>query len=624
MAGWGMAHSLTGTGAQRGRTRSPRPWRRTSRPGNATAVSFGLLALLLGLIGEGYQLTVVSAARAQQPTGGRYIVVLRPDVPDPAAVAAELRQAQGLTIRHVYQNALKGFAAEIPAAAVDAIQRNPRVAFVEPDRPAVVDAQTLPTGIDRIDAELDTTAAIDGNGATGGVSVAIAVLDTGVDPGHADLNVVGGVDCVPGDDKNSFADDHGHGTHVAGTAAARDNTIDVVGVAPGAPVWSIKVLPSTGRGSWSDIICGIDWVTANAARVPVANMSIRGDALASDHIACGAGTSAVHQAICNSVAAGVTYAVGAGNNSADANNSIPATYDEVITVSAMADFDGKPGALSSGSYTCGNLTTSRDESFACFSNYGADIDLAAPGVQIRSTAMGGGTTLKSGTSMASPHVAGAAALYLATHPGAGPAAVKAGLQANSSTTTGSLSRPADPDGIAEGILNANLSGGSVPTPTATPSPTPTATVALTATSTPTPTTTPVPTATFTPQPTPTSTPEPTATSTPMPTATSAPTLTPQPTSTSTPILPAPQIFNVQGTVGKTNATITWMTDIPATSTVRYGVNNATNQVATDDTLTINHSIKLTGLKRRTTYTFVVESTANGQTTRTTTGTFTTT
>ncbi|MGH2562503.1 MAG: S8 family serine peptidase, partial [Thermomicrobiales bacterium] len=571
---------------------------------NRGATSTMLLAalMLLGIV-------MPSAARGAQPATDLYIVVFRPNAGNPSAIAADLGRTHGLEVRHVYRTAFSGFAARVPAAAVAGLSRNPNVAFIEPDRPVEL-AQTLPTGVDRIDADLDATAAIDGNGATGGVGVGIAVIDTGIDVDHPDLNVAGGVDCVPGDGLSTYDDDHGHGTHVAGTAGARDNAVGVVGVAPDAPLWAVKVVPGSGPGLWSDVICGIDWVTANAGTVQVANMSLTGVAVASDQLPCGdPGTSAVHLAICASVAAGVTYAVAAGNQSSDAGAYIPGTYDEVLTVSALADFDGQRGGLSSSAYTCPSQTVSRDDSFLCLSNFGPDVDLAAPGTTILSTARGGGTAIRTGTSMASPHVAGAAALYLQTHSGAGPAAVRGGLVANSDETTNALTNPTDPDGIPEPIVSANFSGGAGPTPTPTATPTATASP----TPTPTPAATPMPTTppSATPSPSPTATPPPTATSTPLPTNTPAPTETPVPTSTPAPLPPV--ISQIDAKPSKNSATIRWTTDVPATSTVYYGVNGATDLAVSDPTLTTSHEVTLTGLERRTVYTFVVESSAGGLT-----------
>jgi subtilisin family serine protease len=300
-----------------------------------------------------------------------------------------------------------------------------------------IDAQALPTGINRIDADLSPTAAI--NGLDTRVNVDVAIIDTGIDYSHPDLNVytAGARNCSTG---KSAKDGNGHGTHVAGTVGALDNGIGVVGVAPGARLWPVRVLNNAGSGSWSSVICGIDYVTSRP-EIEVANMSLGGTGSDS---ACSSG-DALHKAICNSVAAGKTYAVAAGNESDDAKNHVPAAYDEVITVSALADFNGAPGG--GGAATC---RSDVDDTFADFSNFGADVDIIAPGVCINSTWKGGGYNTISGTSMATPHVAGAAALYKANNPGASPAQVNAALQnaGNLNWNDGD-----DPDPTKERLLN---------------------------------------------------------------------------------------------------------------------------------------------------------------------------
>jgi subtilisin family serine protease len=313
------------------------------------------------------------------------------------------------------------------------------VLLVQRDQEVSVAAQTLPTGIDRIDAEQSATARI--NGVDERVNVDVAVIDTGIDLDHPDLNVytAGAKNCSTG---SSADDGNGHGTHVAGTIAALDNAAGVVGVAPGARVWPVRVLNNSGSGSFSAIICGIDYVTAHASEIEVANMSLGGSGSDS---ACGSNTDAMHEAICRSVAAGVTYVVAAGNSAANSSTFVPAAYDQVITVSALADFNGAPGGGAAA--TC---RSDVDDTFADFSNYGADVDVIAPGVCILSTWKGAAYNTISGTSMASPHVAGAAALYKATHPTASPTTVKAALQA---AGTSNWNTATDPDATHEPLLN---------------------------------------------------------------------------------------------------------------------------------------------------------------------------
>jgi subtilisin family serine protease len=236
----------------------------------------------------------------------------------------------------------------------------------------------------------------------------VAVIDTGSGP-HSDLNVVGGVNCSNG---RSYSDGNGHGTHVAGTIGAINNSVGVVGVAPGVPIYSVRVLNNQGSASWSSVICGIDWVTQNAAalKIKVANMSLGGTG--TDDGDCGnTNGDALHKAICSSVNnGGVTYVVAAGNDSTNLAGFVPAAYDEVLAVTAVADFNGQSGGGASA--TC---RSDLDETPADFSNFAASGSpdeahtIAAPGVCILSTWKGGGYNTISGTSMASPHVTGTAA-----------------------------------------------------------------------------------------------------------------------------------------------------------------------------------------------------------------------
>jgi subtilisin family serine protease len=319
---------------------------------------------------------------------------------------------------------LKGYAATIPQARLDDVERDPRVAFVSDDRPVKAVAQTLPTGIDRIDGEVSTRFT--------SWNVAVAVIDTGSGP-HSDLNIVGGTNCSTG---KSYSDGNGHGTHVAGTIGAKNNTAGVVGVAPGIPIYSVRVLNNAGSGSWSSVVCGIEWVTANAARlnIKVANMSLGGPGSDDGH--CGdTNNDALHKAICNSVATGVTYVVAAGNDNSDLAGFVPAAYDEVLAVTAVADFNGQPGGGAAA--TCRSDVDETPADFSNFTGIGSldtSHTIAAPGVCIYSTWKGGGYNTISGTSMASPHVAGTAALCIATGVCAGaPSAVIGKLWLDAST-----------------------------------------------------------------------------------------------------------------------------------------------------------------------------------------------
>ena len=371
-----------------------------------------------------------SSLDAGEVIPNRYIVVLDEDVASPASVARDLAGQLDFETTYVYDDALEGFAAKIPAGDLSALRSNPRVEFVAKDRVLEATEQKRPKGIRRVDADKSSTVAGDGSGR---VNADIAILDSGIYKRHRDLNISGGHNfsgghnCV-GSDQKAWSDGDGHGTHVAGTAAAKDNSIGVVGVAPRARLWAVKVLNDRGRGSTSSAICGIDWVTGKdtnddgTSDIEVANMSLGATVPGSDDGNCGwigdtskNGPAAMHLAICHSVGAGVFYAVAAGNERINFAADIPASFDQVLTVTAMADFNGKPGGGASS--TC---RTDVDDTFANFSNYttvGSSDEghtIAAPGVCIRSTWNNGGYKSMSGTSMASPHVAGAAALCIAT------------------------------------------------------------------------------------------------------------------------------------------------------------------------------------------------------------------
>jgi subtilisin len=394
-------------------------------------------------------LTIVPAASAgpvdtpadlvRAPAGstivpGSYLVVL--DSAQPAAVSQEHAREHGAEVERIYRYALQGYAARMTDRAAAAIARDPRVVRVEPETVESIQQQTLPTGIDRIDADRNPT--ITTTGGTEGVSVdvPVAIIDTGI-AAHQDLNVAGRVDCTVssgGFFNRTYScveggtDSNGHGTHVAGTVAAKDDGVGVVGVAPGAPLWAVKVCP-TGSCPAGAIIAGIDWVAGKKVGsitpkvdFAAANFSISS---ADADNTCSKPANATHQAICGLVDKGVVFVMAAGN---DGREKTP--YPIALSVSAIADFDGKPGAQ--GSPTC---RTDEDDTLANFSNYGSKVRIAAPGVCILSSWNDGTYNTISGTSMATPHVTGAVALYLHAT-GTSPATTATGARGIEDAITG--------------------------------------------------------------------------------------------------------------------------------------------------------------------------------------------
>jgi len=357
-------------------------------------VVFLIFALLVALISG-----VSGSVQAANPAAAPYIIVFK-DTVNPAAEAPGIAKAYSLQPGFIYQYALKGMSALVPAGRLVALQHDPRVAYVVADMQRGISAQTVPTGIQRIFADENLKIDIDGSDDYW-VDVDVAVIDTGIDLEHPDLNVWGGVNCTLSI-LNAYCaaggdDDHYHGTHVAGTIAAIDNGDGVVGVAPGARLWAVKVLNKRGSGWSSWIIAGIDWVAEHADTIEVANMSLGGAGF----------SQAEYDAIQGAVNAGVAFAVAAGNDDDDANNYSPGGFDNVLSVSALADFNGEPGG--GAAPTC---RSDVDDTLADFSNWGPEVDVTAPGVCILSTyplEKGEYGTI-SGTSMASPHVAGALAL----------------------------------------------------------------------------------------------------------------------------------------------------------------------------------------------------------------------
>jgi subtilisin len=334
------------------------------------------------------------------------------------------------------------------------VRRDPGVAMVVADDVVTIQGQAIPRGVQRVFGLHSSVAAIDG--VDDRVDADVAIVDTGIDRNHPDLNVVGGINCSTSD-PTAWYDSNGHGTHVAGTVGALDNGIGVVGVAPGVRLWGVRILDSAGNGLLSWYVCGLDWITAQ--RDPLdetrplfeaVNMSVAKPG--SDDRACGAiNKDILHAAICRLTASGVTVVAAAGNNSFNAAKMVPASYDEVITVSALADTDGLPGGLGGRAcYSWGSYD--KDDTFADFSNYGADVDLIAPGKCTLSTLPNNSYGYLSGTSMAAPLVTGAVALYKSSRPLATPTAVKTALQAMGNLDWNVAT---DPDAYHERLLDVS-------------------------------------------------------------------------------------------------------------------------------------------------------------------------
>ncbi|MBI5880170.1 MAG: S8 family serine peptidase [Chloroflexi bacterium] len=401
-------------------------------------------------------LSGLASPAVQAANDDAYIVVYKDGIADDGdARTTRHEREQGFAAEHRYGSVLKGFAAHLNARQLETLRGDPDVAFISRDGVVraigmvpVAAGDSVPTGVRRIGAGTTTTVHQASN-------ANVAVIDTGVDLTHPDLNAVSGKNCVR--TNRNANDDNGHGSHVAGTIAAKNNGSGVVGVAPGTKIYAVKVLNAQGSGTWSQVICGIDWVAANAAtlNIKVANMSLGGGG-SNDNNCGNSNNDAMHKAICNATAKGVTFVVAAGNSATNLSTSVPAAYSEALTVSAVSDSDGQAGGVG-GAPTC--RTGELDDKYATFSNYavaGADQNhvVAAPGVCIRSTWKSGGYNTISGTSMATPHVTGVVALCIGNGGTAGacngktPAQIiqqiRADAQASASVTNGFNGDPLHP------------------------------------------------------------------------------------------------------------------------------------------------------------------------------------
>lgn len=369
--------------------------------------------------------TSALSSAAEAAVKDSYIVVFKPGVVSSAQVAdtaAQLATAHGGKVTHQYKYALQGAAMKLTAEQRAAMAKDSRVSYIVPDgiATAVATQTNPPWGLDRIDQSnlpLNQTYTYADQAGQG---VNVYVIDTGINASHTDFSgrVGAGYDYVDGD---SNPDDcHGHGTHVSGTIGGT-----TYGVAKKVTLHAVRVLDCNGSGTYANVIAGIDWVRLNRSGASVANMSLGGGF-----------NQAVNDAVTNAIASGVTFAVAAGNSNADACSYSPSSTPNALTVGATDSTDAR----------------------ASYSNYGTCLDIFAPGSSILSAWIGSTTATNtiSGTSMASPHVAGAAALYLGTNPSATPAQVGSALIA--AATSGVVTNPGT--GSPNRLLKTT-SGGSV-------------------------------------------------------------------------------------------------------------------------------------------------------------------
>jgi hypothetical protein len=343
---------------------------RRSFPVAALAATISLAACQDGPVA-----TPGDASLARSENAPLYLVTFKPGV-DVDAATADLSRGNGFGVHSIRKHAAPGFTAAIPEARLSRIVGDPRVEIVEKDYIVTLDlpraearpgggggSQSTPWGITRV------------GGSGDGTGKTAWIIDSGIDLAHTDLNT--SRNCHAAFGYNSPADGNGHGTHVAGTVAAKNNSQDVVGVAANAYVCAVRVLGNSGSGSYADIVNGVNYVAANGGSGDVANMSLGGSG----------SNATLEKAVSDAAQKGIKFVLAAGNSGANANNFTPARVNgsNIYTISAIDSNGCMPS----------------------WSNYGnPPVDYAAPGVSIVSTRKGGGTTSMSGTSMASPHVAG--------------------------------------------------------------------------------------------------------------------------------------------------------------------------------------------------------------------------
>ncbi|MFD7707816.1 S8 family peptidase [Streptomyces sp. NPDC059785] len=394
------------------RTRS----RRLRRAGGLTAATTAVVLSAITLPAHAAPEGRIAGAGASGAVQGSYIVTLEEGTRAPSAAGKSIAEKYGARISHTYGTALNGYAVRADERRARRLAADPRVESVVQDTTVGLDHyQKNPPnwGLDRID---QPALPLD-RGYTwpesAGADVTVYVIDTGIRISHRDFGgrAAYGWDFV--DNDRTAQDGNGHGTHVAGTVAGT-----AYGVAKKARVVAVRVLDDEGSGTTAQVIAGIDWVTRHAKRPAVANVSLGGFANAQ-----------LDAAVRNSIASGVTYAVAAGNDGLPATLYSPARVREAVTVGA----------------------TTRADARADFSNFGPALDVFAPGVAITSDSSKSdtGKATLSGTSMASPHVAGAAALYLADHEEATPAQVGRALVRRAAHGVVTGAGPGSPDGLLQ-------------------------------------------------------------------------------------------------------------------------------------------------------------------------------
>jgi subtilisin family serine protease len=336
----------------------------------------------------------VSIRDAGSPTAvpGSYLVVLSGGVSAASTqvTTQSMATSYDVTVRRNFSSSIKGFSASMTEDQAKKLAGDSRVAFVQQNQKVTISQDNPPWGLDRSD-QRDLPLDKSYNAPNAASNVSVYVIDTGIYAAHKDFGGRASVGTDTIRDGKNGVDCHGHGSHVAGTIAGR-----TYGLAKGARVYGVRAMNCAGAGTTESVVAGIEWITAHARKPAVANMSLRGGP-----------DPAMDAALKASIASGVTYSVAAGNDGGDACAGSPGRVPAAITVGATDNTDAK----------------------ATFSNFGRCVDLFAPGVNVESVGITGPTAKAtlSGTSMATPHVTGAVALYLSAHPRATPAEVAAAL-----------------------------------------------------------------------------------------------------------------------------------------------------------------------------------------------------